>query len=70
MFKHLDSKKKSNQLLFQQAVLTHLEVLGEEIILTQNEICDNEEPTSTTNVILPLNQHNRTVDYDCLLKTN
>ena len=67
MFKHLDSKKKSNQLLLQQAVLTHLEMLGEEIISPQNEKRDNEESTSTTNLILPLYQHNHTVDYDRLV---
>ena len=69
MFQHLNSKKKSHQLLLQQAALTHLEALGEEIILPQNKKHDNEESTSTTNLILPLNQHNHTVDYDCLLST-
>eukprot|EP00957_Ditylum_brightwellii_P208068 15355702-Ditylum_brightwellii.AAC.1 len=67
----LIQKKKNNQLLLQQAVLSHLKALGETIVSPQNENAyDNKTSTFTANLVLPLNQQNHTVDYDVVLKTH
>eukprot|EP00957_Ditylum_brightwellii_P021512 1622180-Ditylum_brightwellii.AAC.1 len=67
MFPHLGFK---NQLLLQQAVLSHLEALGETIVLPKNRYaCNNEASTSAANPVLSLNQHDHTIDYDVVNET-